>query len=450
MDFIHYNPSEYPLLADDESTDEMDFSDLAIQYGEVQMLIDMDTIPIPELQSSEMEEVMENLVETFQEVTIKTPAKYKKYGQDQIERFIRMIQEEGLTVPKAAEQCGIPRSSAYKLLDEFNAGDGSVLPGNIPKALKRGPKKLFPQHSAFLIELFDNNPSIVLEEARLKLCEHFNGLEISIPGLYKHIREKCSISLKQATKYTVERDAPRTLELRFNIVNQWKAAGVSFSENCIFVDEAGFHSQLMRSRAWSKVGDPAIVKVHTQKGVNISIVGCISSFGTVCFSKVEPLKKSDAALIEKEFPGSSPSKKRKAGSKSESKPIQLKKGTTAYHIVKFMESVMDILDKHNKKGMFIVMDNCRVHHSRFVVDAINQRSYKPLFMPPYSPFLNPIEECWSKIKKNIRRNPLNKSDMLTPRIAEACKQVTVADCQGWIRHAESYWDRCIEREVGLK
>lgn len=206
----------------------------------------------------------------------------------------------------------------------------------------------------------------------------------------------------------------------------------------------------MRSRAWSKVGNPAIVKVHTQKGVNISIVGCISPFGTICFSEVEPLKKSDAALIEKEFPESSPSKKRKAGTKSESKPIQLKKGTTAYHIVKFMESVMDILDKHNKKGMFIVMDNCRIHHSRFVIDAINQRGYKPLFIPPYSPFLNPIEECWSKIKKSIRRNPLDKSDMLTPRIGEACKQVTVADCQGWIRHTETYWDRCIEREVGLK
>ena len=40
--------------------------------------------------------------------------------------------------------------------------------------------------------------------------------------------------------------------------------------------------------------------------------------------------------------------------------------------------------------------------------------------------------------------------MLTPRIAEACKQVIVADRQGWIRHAESYWDRFIEREVGLK
>ncbi|CEP19269.1 hypothetical protein [Parasitella parasitica] len=171
-----------------------------------------------------------------------------------------MIQEEGLTTPKAADQCGIPRSSAYKLLNEFNSSDGSVLPGNAPKKRERDPKKLFSQHSAFLIELFDNNPSIVLEEAQLKLYEHFEGPEISISGLYKHIREKCSISLKQATKYTAKRNAPRTLELRFNIVSQWKAAGVSFGENCVFVDEAGFHSQLMRSRAWSKVGFPAIVK----------------------------------------------------------------------------------------------------------------------------------------------------------------------------------------------
>jgi transposase len=446
MDFIHYNPSEEPLLAYDESSDEMDFNAVAIEYGEVQMLVDFDMVPVSEHQETEMKEVMDSLVKDFQEAAITVPKKYKKYGQDQIERLIRLLQEEGLTVPKAAEQCGIPRSSAYKLLDEFNAGNGYVLPGSAPKKLNKEPKKLFPQYSAFLIDLFDANPSIVLEEAKQRLCKNFIGLEISIAGLYKHIREKCSISLKQATKYTVERDAPRTIELRFNIITQWRAAGVNFNENCVFVDEAGFHSQMMRGRAWSKKGDPALVKVHTQKGVNISIVGCISPFGTICFSKVEPLKKSDAAKIEKEFPEASPSKKRKA----ESKPIQLKKGTTAYHIVKFMESVMDILDKHNKKGMFIVMDNCRIHHSRFVVDAINKRGYKPLFMPPYSPFLNPIEECWSKIKKNIKRNPLDKSDTLTPRIAEACKQVTVTDCQGWIRHAETYWDRCIQKENGLK
>ncbi|KAG0737799.1 hypothetical protein G6F57_011932 [Rhizopus arrhizus] len=115
-----------------------------------------------------------------------------------------------------------------------------------------------------------------------------------------------------------------------------------------------------------------------------------------------------------------------------------------------MEPVMDILDEHDMKGMFIVMDNCRIHHSRFVADTINNRGYKPLFMPPYSPFLNLIEECWSKIKKNIRRNPLDKVDHLTPRIAEACNLITKSDCRGWIRHAETYWERCLQKEKGLK
>ncbi|KAI8876390.1 hypothetical protein K501DRAFT_200505, partial [Backusella circina FSU 941] len=67
----------------------------------------------------------------------------------------------------------------------------------------------------------------------------------------------------------------------------------------------------------------------------------------------------------------------------------------------------------------------RIHHSRFVIDAINNRGYKPLFMPLYSPFLNPIQECWSNIKKLIRRNPLDKTGTITPRITEVCSQSTV-------------------------
>ncbi|ORE05503.1 hypothetical protein BCV72DRAFT_330871 [Rhizopus microsporus var. microsporus] len=58
-----------------------------------------------------------------------------------------------------------------------------------------------------------------------------------------------------------------------------------------------------------------------------------------------------------------------------------------------MERVMYTLDRHDKKGFFIVMDNCRIHHPAFVVDVTNKRGYKPLFMSPYSPFLNLIEEC---------------------------------------------------------
>ncbi|ORE14489.1 hypothetical protein BCV71DRAFT_187207 [Rhizopus microsporus] len=67
---------------------------------------------------------------------------------------------------------------------------------------------------------------------------------------------------------------------------------------------------------------------------------------------------------------------------------------------------MDVLDKPNKHSLYIVVDNCRIHHYLYVMGAIENRGYKPLFMLPHSLFLNLIEECWSKIKKHVKRNPL--------------------------------------------
>ncbi|KAI8076721.1 uncharacterized protein B0P05DRAFT_443637, partial [Gilbertella persicaria] len=136
---------------------------------------------------------------------------------------------------------------------------------------------------------------------REELCKNFDILEISISGLHKHITEKCWLSLKNATKYTRERDSPHTIDLRNEIVSEWKRVGVDFQKNFVFIDEAGFHSQMMRNRVWSRKGVPAIVKIHTQKGFNVSIVGCIASFGIVNFSKVDPIKKVDAKIIEREF-----------------------------------------------------------------------------------------------------------------------------------------------------
>lgn len=84
------------------------------------------------------------------------------------------------------------------------------------------------------------------------------------------------------------------------------------------------------------------------------------------------------------------------------------------------------------------MENFKIHVTAFVVEDNNSREYKPLLMPLYSPFLDPIEECLAKIKGNIRRSPLDENSTLTPRIAEACKTVTVDNCLGWIRHSETY------------
>jgi hypothetical protein len=348
MDFINFIPPSDYYIVDDESEEQME--DVSYQYDDIEKIIDFDSPTETPKVDTTME--IDSLMESIKTVSIDDGSKkYKKCTPEQVRMFIKIIQDEGTTVPKAAVRCNIPRQSAYRLLKEFNDSNGSVLPGFALKAKNRGTKqKLFSQHTLFLIHYLDNHKSTTLGLAKEALLKQFPDLEdIYIPSLWKHVTVDCAFSLKRAFLYNEERDVERTLRLRYEVVSKWKEIGVDFRKNRVFVDEAGFNMHMIRGRAWSKVREPANVTVHKQRAANISIVGCIAYYGTVNFSKIEPLTKADAEKLEQEYANPA-TKKRKAKNPEKKKP--LKKETTAYHIVKFLEATMDTLDKHDKKVIF--------------------------------------------------------------------------------------------------
>ena len=112
-----------------------------------------------------------------------------------------------------------------------------------------------------------------------------------------------------------------------------------------------------------------------------------------------------------------------------------------------LSNVMDVLDKNNIQGYYLVMDNAPIHTPAKVRDLVESRHYKCSYLPPYSPFLHPIEEFWSKVKAGVRRNALTADDRLSDRICESVQRMARADCQAWIRHAVSYVPQC---ELGEK
>ncbi|KAI8326553.1 hypothetical protein EDC96DRAFT_418710, partial [Choanephora cucurbitarum] len=57
-----------------------------------------------------------------------------------------------------------------------------------------------------------------------------------------------------------------------------------------------------------------------------------------------------------------------------------------------------------------------------------------------------IEEFWSKVKAGVKRDTLTMTSNLSHRIIEPSKKVTPNDCQGWIRHSYSFFERCLNRE----
>ena len=89
-----------------------------------------------------------------------------------------------------------------------------------------------------------------------------------------------------------------------------------------------------------------------------------------------------------------------------------------------------------------MMDNAPIHTPLKVRELVESRCYKCWYLPPHSPFLNPIEEFWSKVKAGVRRNALTADDRLSDRICESVQMVTRPDWQAWIRHAVAFFPRC--------
>lgn len=82
--------------------------------------------------------------------------------------------------------------------------------------------------------------------------------------------------------------------------------------------------------------------------------------------------------------------------------------------------MLGVMDKEGMKEYYVVTDIVRIHDNQRVPAYIEMRGTIPWFLLLYSPFLNPIEEFWSKVKQHIKRHPLGSYDTLTARIMAAC------------------------------
>ena len=85
-------------------------------------------------------------------------------------------------------------------------------------------------------------------------------------------------------------------------------------------------------------------------------------------------------------------------------------------------------------GDCVVWDNLSVHKTRAVQALFEKAEVELLFLPPYSPDLNPIEMCWSKLKTYLRAKAARSYEKLSEAISAAIKEITASDAQNWIRH----------------
>ena len=97
----------------------------------------------------------------------------------------------------------------------------------------------------------------------------------------------------------------------------------------------------------------------------------------------------------------------------------------------FRAYVSQVLVPTLRPGDIVVMDNLSPHKSDPTLALITNAGAQVLFLPAYSPDLNPIEKMWSKIKSLLRTAEARTPADLITAIGQALAKVTAQDALGW-------------------
>ncbi len=177
----------------------------------------------------------------------------------------------------------------------------------------------------------------------------------------------------------------------------WRAlvAGGLQAKRLVFVDEMGTNTSLAPPYAWSRRGQRAFASVPRNWGANVALLASMGAEGMGPCLAVE--------------------------------------GATTRDVLEaYLERV---LAPSLRQGRVVVMDNLSAHKKTDRVrELIEGRGCELLYLPPYSPDLNPIEEAFAKVKALLRTAGARTREALIEAMGRALDAVTATDARGFFEH----------------
>ena len=162
-------------------------------------------------------------------------------------------------------------------------------------------------------------------------------------------------------------------------------------EHQIYLDESGINTNLTRHYAHA---------VHGKRAIDATPIN--TPAGTTVLSSI----RLNGSLVYTTYQG----------------------GTTAQRFHEYMkEQLIPSLEKDD----VVIMDNMRSHHAKIVTELLDKAGISYMYLPPYSPDLNPIEKMWSKMKSILRKRKIRIASELPEAVKAALETVSTNDCRGW-------------------
>jgi transposase len=166
------------------------------------------------------------------------------------------------------------------------------------------------------------------------------------------------------------------------------------AERLVFVDEMGTNTSLHPLYAWSPRGERARCSVPRNRGLNTTLLASMTAEGMGPCLAVE--------------------------------------GATTRIV--FEAYVEKGLVPSLRRGQVVVMDNLSAHKGERVRKLIESTGCELLYLPPYSPDFNPIEEAFSKVKGLMRKAEARSREALVEAMGKALDAVTAQDARGFFEH----------------
>ena len=99
---------------------------------------------------------------------------------------------------------------------------------------------------------------------------------------------------------------------------------------------------------------------------------------------------------------------------------------------------MQPFDGSNSRSIIVIMDNCSIHHVDAIKELLQNAGILLLFLPPYSPDFNPIEEAFSSVKYYLKCHDDVLQSLSGPDsmaiVQAGFENLSVEDCNSWITH----------------
>jgi len=202
--------------------------------------------------------------------------------------------------------------------------------------------------------------------------------------------EADGLPFKKKSFHAQERDTEANRKRREEFV---QALGDITPEKLIFLDESGVSTQMTR-RYGRGMGGARIGEGTPQGHWKIlTILGAMSTRGIIAAMTIEEATDSDI----------------------------------------FLAYLDQVLGPKLRPGDVVVMDNLSAHKVQGVRERIEAAGARLLYLPPYSPDLNPIEKAWAKLKQLLRSAKARTQEALDQAITELLPLLTAGDAIAWFR-----------------